>query len=118
MSKLSKPERTGLSEKSNGFQLSGILSVGRSLILWNISEAVVWLLGLLAAVPGMPCEERRTLEGSGFATAGLDELQDYIQIYHSALLHYHQFFCVLVVLIALQHSKSFGNFPNFFSFSL
>lgn len=78
MGQLSNPERTGLSGKSTRFQLSCILSVGRSLILWSISEAVVWLHGLLAAVRAMHCEERNTLGGSGFATGGLDELQDYI----------------------------------------
>lgn len=46
------------------------------LILWNISEAVVSGFTLLAAMPVMHCEERRTPVGPGFAIGGLDELQD------------------------------------------
>lgn len=84
--KLSTPERAGLSGKSNRFQLSCILSVGRSLILWNISEA--WSDHDLAAMPAIHCEERNTLTGSGFAIAGLDELHDHIQIDHPALLYH------------------------------
>lgn len=44
--------------------------------LWNISEAVVSCFTLLAAMPVMHCEERRTPVGPGFAIVGLDELQD------------------------------------------
>lgn len=74
MGKLFKPKWAGLSEKSNRFQLSCILSFGRSLILWKISEAVVWLYGLTAAMPAMHCEERGTPVNTGFAIARLDEL--------------------------------------------
>lgn len=76
--KLSRHEGVGLLGEANRFQLLCILSFSRSLILWIILEAAVWLHGLLAAMPAMHCEERRTHVGLGFAIAGLDEDQDHI----------------------------------------